>query len=86
MLYCDYKHIFGKPKEGIHKYRLYDFAIVDIILTIILAIIISKKYKINFIITLFIVFIIGIFFHYIFCVDTTIHKMIFLSRSQSRSY
>ena len=31
MLYCDYKHIFGKPKKGIHKYRLYDFAIVDMI-------------------------------------------------------
>lgn len=81
MLFCDYKDILGKPKEGIHKYRLYDFAIVDILLTIIVAIIISKNYKIDFFITLFTLFILGIFFHYIFCVDTTIHKMLFHLRT-----
>ena len=34
---CRYKHIFGKPNTGIHTYRFFNIAIVDVMLTILLA-------------------------------------------------
>ena len=36
-----YRHIFGKEKEGIHSYRFLDVAIVDTLLTFILSLAIS---------------------------------------------
>ena len=39
---------FGKPREGLHSYRFLDFAIVDILLTILLGIIIQKLFKYYF--------------------------------------
>ena len=38
---CKYKDIFGKPNEGVHKYRLFNIAIVDMSFTIIAAAIIA---------------------------------------------
>jgi hypothetical protein len=74
---CKYQNILGKPKEGIHKYRIFNIAIVDVLLTIILALIISYIFNINFLITLFILFLLGILMHRIFCVKTTIDKILF---------
>ena len=87
MTLCKYKDILGKPKEGIHKYRLFGIAIMDFIFTIIIAIILSClikcifkiKYKLLnlFLVTLFILLILGIILHRLFCVRTTIDKIIF---------
>ena len=33
---CKYSDIFGKSRTGIHSYRVFDIAIVDVVLTIIL--------------------------------------------------
>ncbi len=49
-----YKNIFGKEGEGAHSIRFLNLAIVDVIFTIIGALIISYFIKVNF----FIVFII----------------------------
>jgi len=73
---CKYKDIFGKPNTGNHKYRIFDIAIIDVISTILLAYIISFYTK-NFPLTLGILFIIGIIFHRLFCVRTTIDKILF---------
>jgi len=35
MTLCKYKNVLGKPKEGIHKYRIFNIAIVDTLVTII---------------------------------------------------
>ena len=77
MSYCEYKDILGKPNEGIHKYRFMGVAIMDVIFTIFGGIILSKMlgkdvYKITIGL-----FIIGIMMHRIFCVRTTIDKIIF---------
>lgn len=79
MSLCKFKDIFGKPNEGIHKYRLFNIAIIDVIFTIIGAYLIKKYFfkKINFIIILLILFIIGIIAHRVFCVRTTIDKLLF---------
>jgi len=75
---CDYKNIFGKVGEGIHSYRIFDIAIVDLIFTIIAAYIIYSYFPTNsYFLILTILFIIGIILHRIFCVRTTIDKLFF---------
>ena len=74
---CKYKNIFGAPNTGAHSYRFFNIAIVDVILTILAAFIISYIFNINFSYTLLILFILGIFAHHIFCVKTTIDKLLF---------
>jgi len=80
MSWCPFKEystIFGKPNEGIHSYRIFDLAIMDIIFTIIGVFIISIIFKLNFLRTLIITFILGIILHRLFCVNTKINTMIF---------
>ena len=72
-----YKNILGKPDQGIHSYRIFNIAIVDVLLTILGAYIISFFTKMNFIKTLIILFILGIILHRIFSVRTTIDKLLF---------
>jgi len=77
---CPFKNlseIFGRPNEGAHSYRFMNLAIVDILGTIIGAFIIAKIFKLNFTVTLIVIFIIGIILHRLFCVNTTINKLIF---------
>lgn len=85
MSLCKYKHIFGAEKTGPHKYRFLGIAIVDLIFTIIgagiIAAIVTYFTRYNFFIIFGIVFIIvmilAIIFHRLFCVNTTINKLIF---------
>lgn len=74
---CKYKNIFGIPGQGPHSYRIFNIAIVDVILTIILAYIISYIFKISFVKTSITLFILGILLHRLFCVRTTIDKLLF---------
>ena len=77
MLFCKYKDALGKPNEGVHKYRIFNIAIVDVVMTIIGAWIISWIFKSNFFATLLILFLLGIILHKIFCVNTTINNLLF---------
>ena len=74
---CKYKDIFGKPKQGAHSYRIFNIAIVDVILTILAAYILSILTGYNIIYTTIFMFILGIISHRIFCVRTTIDKLLF---------
>ena len=74
---CKYKNILGVPGQGPHSYRIFNIAIVDVILTIILAYIISYLFKISLVKTSIILFILGILLHRLFCVRTTIDKLLF---------
>jgi hypothetical protein len=75
---CQYKNILGKVGEGVHSYRIFNIAIVDVILTIIAAFIIHLFVpKYSFPIVLIILFLLGIFLHRLFCVRTTIDKILF---------
>ena len=77
--FCKYKDILGKPKTGLHSYRVFDIAGVDFLLTILLA----KFFEfymmkgIPFWKILIVTFILGIIVHRIFCVKTTIDKLLF---------
>ena len=74
---CKYKNILGVPGQGPHSYRIFNIAIIDVILTIILAYIISYLFKISFVKTSITLFILGILLHRLFCVRTTIDKLLF---------
>jgi len=74
---CKYKNALGIPGKGIHSYRLFGVAIADVIMTIIGALLLSFFFKTNFLYTLITLFLLGIFLHRIFCVRTTIDKLLF---------
>ena len=75
---CKYKDIFGKVGEGAHSYRVFNIAIVDVLLTILLGVIIhivNPKWSLLYI--LIVLFILGIVAHRLFCVRTTIDRLLF---------
>jgi hypothetical protein len=75
---CPHRYIFGKPSEGAHQYRIFDIAIVDTICTIGISYLISKYFNYDFKLILFIIFLSGIILHRLFCVRTTLDKIIFV--------
>jgi hypothetical protein len=74
---CKYKDIFGRPNEGGHSYRIFNIAIMDVVFTIIGAIIFSWLFNIAMWKSIVGLFLLGIFFHRLFCVRTTIDKVLF---------
>lgn len=75
---CEYKNMLGKVGEGVHSIRVFNIAIVDVLLTIIGAYIIHllvPGYRFSSI--LLILFAAGIVLHRIFCVGTTVDKLLF---------
>lgn len=78
---CKYANIFGAPGTGAHRFRIFNIAIVDVVLTIIVAYVIHyfflTKYIKHFWATLLLAFILGIIAHRLFCVRTTIDKLLF---------
>jgi hypothetical protein len=74
---CKFKDIFGKPNTGLHSIRVFNIAVVDVLLTVLLAYIIANVFHTRFYMTLAILFISGIILHRMFCVKTTIDKLLF---------
>ncbi len=69
--------MLGVPGEGIHSYRICNIAVVDVALTLVGAFVISKLFGISYLLSLVILFLLGIFLHRLFCVRTTIDKRLF---------
>lgn len=74
---CKYKDLLGEPGKGIHSFRIFNIAIADVLLTILAAYILSIFTKFNLIYALIFMFVLGIISHRIFCVRTTIDKLLF---------
>ncbi len=74
---CKYKNYLGEPNKGIHSYRFMGLAIVDVIMTFIGSYMISFLFNISFMKTSILLFILGIILHRLFCVRTTIDKLLF---------
>ena len=74
---CKYKNALGVPGKGVHSYRLFGVAIADVIMTIIGAILISFFFKTNLMYTMICLFLLGIVLHRMFCVRTTVDKLLF---------
>lgn len=74
---CKYKDIFGKPKQGIHSYRIFGMAFVDLFLTFVLAYLIYIYTKYSYLSIFLFLIILSIIIHKLMCVDTTLTKLIF---------
>ena len=74
---CKYKTLFGEPGTGIHQYRIFDIGVIDVVVTLLFAYIISMWTHVSFVYTAIIVFILGIIVHRVFCVRTTVDKWLF---------
>lgn len=77
MSLCKYRDSFGKVGEGVHSLRLFNIAIVDTLLTFVLAYIINSYLKSNLLILFFLLLFLSILIHKAFCVETTLTKMFF---------
>lgn len=75
--FCKYKNLFGEPNTGLRKYRIFDVAIYDTSIVIIIGILFSYFTGYNTWITLAVLFISGIIVHRMFCVRTGVDKLLF---------
>jgi hypothetical protein len=76
-MFCQYSNILGEPNQGIHSIRIFNIAIIDVLMTIVGAYFISNIFNLSFIIVLILLFVSGIILHRLFCVKTTIDKLLF---------
>ncbi len=77
-MFCSFKNSFGKVGEGSHSYRFFDIAIIDVLSIFILAFIIHLFIpKVKYFLILLLLFILGIISHRVFCVRTTVDKLLF---------
>ena len=76
---CAYSELFGKVGEGVHSYRVFDIAVLDVLGTIIGSYLLQKNFFQEYTVLQVTVsiFIIGIISHRLFCVKTTVDKLLF---------
>jgi fatty acid desaturase len=72
-----YRNIFGAPRTGNHSYRILDLAVVDVVATLLMAVLIAIFTSYSFISVAAVLFITGIVLHRIFHVNTKINTLIF---------
>jgi len=76
---CKYNKLFGEAgsTEGLRKYRVFGIAVLDVSVTLAVAVMVAWVFKLPYIQTIVAIFILGIFVHRAFCVRTAVDKMIF---------
>jgi hypothetical protein len=67
----------GVPNVGIHSYRIFNIAYMDVIVVLLGAILIAWAMKWSYIKTIIGVFIFGVIVHRMFCVRSTVDKFLF---------
>ena len=82
MSLCKYKDIFGKPKEGVHRFTIpiLNIAFIDTILVVLAAWLLTFYFKkTHFLIIFLVLMVIGVLSHKIFCVNTRLNIFLGLS-------
>ena len=74
---CKYRNALGVPGKGVHSLRLGGIAIMDVVMTLIGAYIIAYYARASFAWTAAGLFLLGIVLHRLFCVRTTIDRLLF---------
>ena len=69
-IFSKYKDIFGEAGKGVHSYRFLNTALVDYIVTILLAILLTYLTDIPLVLTTIGLLVLGIILHYLFGVNT----------------
>jgi len=67
---CPYAFIFGKPSEGVHSTRFAGYAVVDSVLTVLAALLITYVWGVKLWKSVIGLFILGEILHYLFGVQT----------------
>ena len=70
----DLDNLIGVPGEGIHSYRIFNVAYMDVIVVLLAAILIAWAMNWSYIKTIVGIFILGIVVHKLLCVGTTVDK------------
>jgi hypothetical protein len=74
---CKYKNLFGEPNSGLRKYRIFDIALYDTAVVILIGFLISYFSGYPLWATLVVLFVSGIVAHRLFCVRTGVDKLLF---------
>ena len=69
-IFSKYKDIFGEAGKGVHSYRFLNTALVDYIVTILGAILLTYLTDIPLVLTKIGLLVLGIILHYLFGVNT----------------
>ena len=86
MSLCKYKNVFGEPNTGIHSVRIFNIAIFDILSTVLVGVLFHQYIIVEWLrmsstiklwMVLVFLFAFGILLHRVFCVRTTVDKMLF---------
>jgi hypothetical protein len=77
---CQYRDILGKPNAGVHSTRVFGFALVDIVLSIVGAWVINYFIGGNYWGVLLGVIVVGMIMHWLFCVRTRLNVLLGLVR------
>jgi hypothetical protein len=80
MSLCKYKDIFGKVGTGAHSIRIFNIAVVDTVLTFLLAYVINRYLKSNLLVVFILLMLASVLIHKLFCVETTLTKLFFSSK------
>jgi hypothetical protein len=73
---CPYANLLGVPGQGVHATRILGMSLNDWLATIILAILISLMFNVNFVYSLVGLFVLGEVLHYVYGVKTAFLIMI----------
>lgn len=73
----DLDKLIGVPGEGIHSYRIFNVAYMDVIIVLLAAILIAWAMNWSYMKTIVGIFILGIVVHKLLCVGTTVDKALF---------
>ena len=74
---CKYKNALGRPGKGIHSFRIANIAVVDVLLTFVLAYVLwvlLEKY--SYWVILYCCFLAAVVLHRMFCVKTPVDKFL----------
>ena len=74
---CPYKNLFGSPGKGAHSYRLGGIAVVDVVLTLLVAALLSWYWDWSFGLVVTLLFVAGVILQRLFCVRTTVDRLLF---------
>lgn len=70
--FAQWKDLFGKPREGVHRYRMFGLAAVDLILTLLLAWVIARLTQKSVLWVFVALMVLSILFHLLFGVRTAV--------------
>jgi hypothetical protein len=81
---CKYRNALGVPGKGVHSLRLGGVAVADVVMTLVGAYIIAYYARASFAWTAAGLFLLGIVLHRLFCVRTTIDRLLFPAKKRVR--